>query len=115
MPYKFYPSAIHSGLRRPLEDNQNGSKYWLVSMQCQCIDVEQIKLLCIHLTRMIANTLLFTSSAGSYCLILWLDERSVTVVPESVVLGYVALGKECQVKLGHKKYTGQILAVGTCV
>ena len=64
---------------------------------------------------MIANILLFTSNAESYCLILWPEQRSVTVVPESVVLGDVALGKECQVKMGRKKYTGQILAVGTCV
>ena len=57
----------------------------------------------------------FISNAEFYCLILWPEEGSVTVVPESVVVGDVALGKECQIKMGHKKYTGQILAVGTYV
>ena len=57
----------------------------------------------------------FVSNAESYCLILWPEEKSVSVVPEFVVLGDVVLGKECQINIGRKKYTGQILALGMYV
>ena len=52
------------------------------------------------------------SCVESYCLILWPEEDSVSVVSESAVLGSLTVGNNCQVKMGHNKYNGRILAVG---
>ena len=38
----------------------------------------------------------------------------MSVVPQSDVLGTVAQGMECQVKMGRNKYLGKIWAIGMC-
>ncbi len=49
-----------------------------------------------------------------YCLVLWPEEESTTIVLKRDVVGTrsVELGEERQVKVGLNQYTGKILAIG---
>ena len=47
-----------------------------------------------------------------YCLIHWVIENSVSVLPLSNVVGDAVVGEERQVKLGRSIYPGTVVAIG---